>query len=136
MAPVPCPCGSGLPLAACCAPRHDGSRPAETALALMRSRYAAFALGDGAYLLATQAPELSRESAAALSAWARQVTWQGLVVLSCAQGQPGDSQGQVEFEARYLDAGKQVTLHEVSSFDRPGGRWRYCKGEAQWRQGP
>jgi SEC-C motif-containing protein len=102
----------------------------------MRSRYAAFAQGDGAYILATQAPGLSRETAPAISAWARSVSWQKLTVLSCVQGQAGDTVGQVEFEAQYQDAGKQVTLHEVSSFDRPGGRWRYLKGEAQWRTEP
>ena len=34
-----CPCGSTATYGACCGPVHDG-RPAETAEALMRSRYA------------------------------------------------------------------------------------------------
>ncbi|MHB8877578.1 MAG: YchJ family protein [Myxococcaceae bacterium] len=120
-----CPCGSGLPLSGCCGPRHDGSRPAETAEALMRSRYSAFALGNGAYLIATQAPELTHEPAEAVSAWAKGVQWLGLTVLRVQHGRAGDKRGLVEFEARYLEAGKPVTLHEVSRFDRPGGRWRY-----------
>lgn len=45
----PCPCGAGLPLAECCGRLHarfaaDGALTAPTAEALMRSRYAAFAL--------------------------------------------------------------------------------------------
>lgn len=45
----PCPCGAGLPLAKCCGRLHarfaaDGALTAPTAEALMRSRYAAFAL--------------------------------------------------------------------------------------------
>ena len=128
MRETPCPCGSGLLLVACCGPRHDGSRPAETAEALMRSRYAAFALGLGEYLVATQAQQPGQESAEALSAWARTVEWQGLKVLRSERGQPTDARGTVEFEARYLDAGRVVVLHELSRFDRPKGRWRYLNG--------
>jgi SEC-C motif-containing protein len=48
-----CPCFSGLRYAACCAPLHSGEREASTPEALMRSRYAAFALGLGEYLVRT-----------------------------------------------------------------------------------
>ncbi|MBE2252775.1 MAG: hypothetical protein IAE78_24805, partial [Myxococcus sp.] len=48
-----CPCGSGAPLSSCCGPRHEGLRPAETAEALMRSRYAAYVHDELDYLLAT-----------------------------------------------------------------------------------
>ena len=41
---------------ACCGPLHRGERPAATAVALMRSRFTAFALGDVDYLLATWHP--------------------------------------------------------------------------------
>lgn len=97
----------------------------------MRSRYAAFALGNGEYVVATQAPELSREPAEAVGAWARSVEWLGLTVLRVERGQPGDDTGLVEFEARYRERGRELTLHEVSEFDRPGGRWRYLCGRAE-----
>ncbi|WP_280273702.1 YchJ family metal-binding protein, partial [Nocardia wallacei] len=42
---------SGETLTDCCGPRLDGTRPAPTAEALMRSRYTAFAVGDVDYLL-------------------------------------------------------------------------------------
>src|SRR5262249_5718105 len=53
--PRDCPCSSGKRYVECCKGRHDGTRPAETPDALMRSRYAAFALGLGAYLVDTLA---------------------------------------------------------------------------------
>ncbi len=40
-----CPCNRGRPYAACCGPLHAGA-PAAGADPLMRSRYAAFSLGD------------------------------------------------------------------------------------------
>jgi SEC-C motif-containing protein len=51
-----CPCRKKSEAVAydeCCAPFHAGTAVPPTAEALMRSRYAAFALGDAAYLKAT-----------------------------------------------------------------------------------
>ena len=50
-----CPCGSGLPLASCCAPLHQGM-PASSSEALMRSRYSAYVLGNIDYLVASTLP--------------------------------------------------------------------------------
>ena len=47
---VLCPCDSGRPYAACCAPWHAGlnvGMHAPSPEALMRSRYSAFVLGPG-----------------------------------------------------------------------------------------
>jgi SEC-C motif-containing protein len=56
-----CPCGGhpapGTAYAACCGRLHDGGQVAETAEALMRSRYCAFAVGDEDYLLRTWHPK-------------------------------------------------------------------------------
>lgn len=49
----PCLCGSDKPATDCCTPCHEGTAPAPTAEALMRSRYVAYALGLEPYLLAT-----------------------------------------------------------------------------------
>ncbi|HWS26863.1 MAG TPA: YchJ family metal-binding protein, partial [Xanthomonadales bacterium] len=48
----PCPCGSQLPYRDCCGHYHAGVA-APDALALMRSRYSAYVLGDRDYLLRT-----------------------------------------------------------------------------------
>ena len=52
-----CPCGTGLAYRECCGPRHSGLNPAETPEQLMRSRYAAYALGNANYLVATRDPQ-------------------------------------------------------------------------------
>ena len=124
-----CPCGSALEYAACCGPRHDGSTPAETAQALMRSRYAAFAKGLGDYLAATQATPSTPQAAAELSRWAASVAWLGLEVRSTDAGGAGDDAGHVEFVARYLEGGAVVALHERSAFTRQDGRWVYVEGK-------
>lgn len=94
----------------------------------MRSRYAAFALGRGDYLAATQDSALGPDEVAELTAWATRVTWLGLAVLRCEAGGPGDDAGLVEFEARSLEGGALVTMRETSTFVRRDGRWRYLAG--------
>ena len=49
----PCPCGSEKEYAECCQPLIKGERSADTAEALMRSRYTAYALQDIDYLEST-----------------------------------------------------------------------------------
>src|SRR5512142_2721079 len=95
----PCPCGGGA-YATCCAPRHDGTRPAETAEALMRSRYSAFALGRADYLQVTHDVPATEEGRVELEAAARSVKWIGLTVHRTERGGPGDEDGVVEFTAR------------------------------------
>ncbi|MBX7102004.1 MAG: SEC-C domain-containing protein [Myxococcaceae bacterium] len=119
----PCPCG-GPSLERCCGPRLDGSAPAPTAEALMRSRYSAFALGRGDYLAATQdAPATAEE----LTRAAREGVWVGLTVLATAAGGAQDERGEVEFEARCLEGATLVRLRERSRFRRAPG-WRYEGG--------
>ena len=55
---APCPCGSGVPYAACCGRWHAGPQhlQAPTAEALMRSRYSAYVRPLSAYLQDTWHP--------------------------------------------------------------------------------
>ena len=77
-----CPCSSGLPYHDCCAPLHQGERHAADAEALMRSRYAAYALQQIDYLIATTVPaQQSLLNRGAIEAWSRQAEWLGLTVL-------------------------------------------------------
>jgi len=131
----PCPCG-GATYAGCCRPRHDGSRPAETAEALMRSRYAAFALCLPDYLQATHDVPATEEERRDLEAAARGVTWLGLTVHRTEQGGPADEAGVVEFTARSRDGRFLYALHERSRFRRVDGRWRYVDGEARFERTP
>ncbi|MDX2010376.1 MAG: YchJ family metal-binding protein [Myxococcaceae bacterium] len=125
-----CPCGSG-PYDRCCGPRHTGARPAETAEALMRSRYSAFALGRGDYLVETSTRAPRPNEAVELSAWGRSVGWVGLTVEVVERGGPDEVEGIVQFTARYVEAGTLVSLSERSSFTRLERRWAYVEGQAQ-----
>lgn len=96
----------------------------------MRSRYSAYALGLGEYLVATSARAPRPGEAVELGAWARTVGWAGLTVLERQQGGPDDATGVVHFVAKYVEASALVSLEERSQFDRDAGRWRYLEGEA------
>ncbi len=90
----------------------------------MRSRYAAFAVGDGAYLRATWAPE-TRPSRVRIDPAMR---WLDLQVLAAAGGML-DAEGTVEFVASYERDGEAGALHERSRFRRVDGRWAYVDGD-------
>lgn len=122
-----CPCG-GPTYATCCGPRHDGTRPAETAEALMRSRYSAFVLARADYLQATHDAPATEEDRRQLEAAARSVTWLGLTVHGAERGGPGDDEGFVDFTARSLEKNEVVELHERSRFRKASGRWLYADG--------
>lgn len=122
----PCPCQSGRAYAQCCAPYHRGERPAETADALMRSRYSAYVLGLETYLRDTWH---ASTQPATLSLDDKNVKWIGLDVRRCEAGTMKDTHGSVEFVARYKLNGKAYRLHEVSRFVKEDGRWQYVDGE-------
>ncbi|MGE0701976.1 MAG: YchJ family protein [Hyphomicrobiaceae bacterium] len=106
---------------ACCRPYHEGAATAPTAEALMRSRYAAFALGKAAYLMATW--HASTRPAQLDLDPAQQ--WQLLRILD--RSEEGD-RATVEFTARSRIGATGHLLHEVSRFVRDGGRWYYLDG--------
>ena len=93
----------------------------------MRSRYAAFARGEGAYLAKTQAKPVDPGAADELARWGRSVAWLGLTISSAPP--PQGDEGTVHFQARYLEAGAVVTLDEESRFARRDGAWVYVDGK-------
>lgn len=137
-APSECPCRSGKTLADCCGPYLAGL-PAPTAEALMRSRYSAYAVGNIDYLRETLLPstreDFAREEA---ETWARNSVWTGLEIRGTEKGQPGDTDGVVEFVARFSMNGKPMSHHETSRFAVEDGRWYYVDGVlgARPRSGP
>ncbi len=122
--PEACPCGSGRRYAACCRPLHAGEKPAASAEALMRSRYGAYVLKLGDYLLATW-HATTRPSELDLDADSSK--WLGLDV-RCHR-QLDEHHATVEFVARYRIAGRGHRLHELSRFVREDGRWYYVDGD-------
>jgi SEC-C motif-containing protein len=123
-----CPCHSGARYATCCEPLHGGARQAESPEALMRSRYAAFALGLGDYLvdtLASDHPDRSLprdELVRSLSRAHDTKRFLGLAIVR-AEG------AEVEFSARIFERGADRSFAERSTFVLESGAWRYARGE-------
>ncbi|MDX2159153.1 MAG: YchJ family metal-binding protein [Hyphomicrobiaceae bacterium] len=120
-----CPCrkkSETLSYEECCGPLHAGTMAASTAEALMRSRYAAFAMKDAAYLLATWHPSTrpARIDFTPGQEW--------LLLRIVAASTVGDK-ATVEFIARSRVGNATGALHEVSRFVREGGRWLYVDGD-------
>jgi SEC-C motif-containing protein len=117
-------CLSGEQYRMCCGRFHSGAAEAATAEQLMRSRYSAFVLLDGAYLLRTWHPkEAPRELDLD-----PEMEWRRLDIVAADRGGPLDAQGTVEFKAHYRHSGERGVLHEVSRFVREDGRWFYLDG--------
>ena len=134
--PRDCPCHSGARYVACCGPLHraaagEDPREAETPALLMRSRYAAFALGLGPYLVRTLAKDhedlaLPRaELIRALSDARHRQRFMGLRILHEAYAA---DEGEVMFHARIFEKGVDVSFVELSRFVREGAAWRYSSG--------
>jgi SEC-C motif-containing protein len=92
-----------------------------TAEELMRSRYAAYAVGEGDHLFRTWHPR-TRPTDVTTD---RGLAWTGLRVLDTVAGGPEDDEGIVEFEARWDSPSGPGRLHERSRFVRRAGRWVY-----------
>ncbi|MFX4272517.1 YchJ family protein [Propionibacteriaceae bacterium Y1685] len=120
-----CPCRSGALLDDCCGPALDGTRPARTAEALMRSRYTAFTIGDAAHLLSTWHPD-HRPSTLDPDP---SITWRSLEIVDRAGGGLLDDHGEVEFVARFRTPDGPGRLHERSRFVRQEGQWLYVDGD-------
>jgi SEC-C motif-containing protein len=116
-----CPCGSQVPYDACCGRLHRGEAQATTAEELMRSRFAAFAREDAAYLLDTWHPS-TRPRRVRFDPDRR---WVRLDVLDTEAGGMLDSEGTVGFVAHHRRGDETGELREVSLFVRDAGRWRY-----------
>lgn len=126
-AAVGCPCGLPASYENCCGRYIDPpQQPAPTAEALMRSRYVAYTRQQEAYLLATWH---ASTRPAALDLAQDPVKWLGLQVVRCQDGQINDTQGVVQFVARYKVNGRACRLQETSRFVREEGHWYYLDGD-------
>jgi SEC-C motif-containing protein len=125
-----CPCGSGKSKEECCIPLFRGERQAKTATELMRSRYAAFALGEIDYIVNSHHPrtrdEVDREGA---TEWSKKAEWQGFDVVSSEGGGEKDEKGVVEFVARYTIEHQEARHHERAEFERQDGVWYFVDGQ-------
>ena len=116
-----CPCLSGNSYSECCERLHRGEVRAGTAQILMRSRYAAFAVGDADYLLRTWHPR-TRPHTLDLNP---DVRWLRLDIERTERGGPLDTDGIVEFTAYARHDGRRTQQHETSRFEKVAGAWLY-----------
>lgn len=96
-----------------------------TAVALMRSRYAAFVRSDADYLRrtwheSTRPAEVTPDPA---------IRWTRLRVLDVVAGGATDDTGVVEFRAHYRIGDEPHVLHERSTFERVRGAWTHVSGD-------
>jgi SEC-C motif-containing protein len=121
-----CPCGSNLALDACCGPILAGA-PATTAEALMRSRYSAYVVRNYAHLERSLSAEQRKDfSAPDAQKWAESSEWLGLTVHGTQEGGAADTQGAVDFTARFKMDDEEREHREVALFNREEGRWVYA----------
>ena len=115
-----CPCGLGEPYDDCCGRFHRGEASAPTAELLMRSRFAAFGLGDEAYLLRTWHPETRPRHVRfdPEQRWTRpQILDRTGVACSTRRGRSGSGPG--------TRTGCPDVMEENSAFARHDGQWVY-----------
>ena len=120
-----CPCCSGKNYKDCCQPFHLGETQAPTAEALMRSRFSAFAIPNGKYLMETTWPAKRKfHDIKDLQEWGEINEWTKLEIIRTP------TLDQVEFKAFYTDEkGLPQLHHEHSLFRCKGGKWYYVSGK-------
>jgi len=123
-----CPCGSGRDYSVCCGPVIAGKAKAQTAEALMRSRYTAYAKCAVDYILKSCVaddgidPEATKE-------WSEKADWKGLEIIRTEKGGAADDEGVVEFIASYVLDGLKDEHHETARFIKKDGAWLYESGD-------
>ena len=117
-----CPCGAGDSYREHCAVVHqNGAGVGATAESLMRARYSAYVRHDRDFLMMSW----HRDTRPNGLEFDPALTWLGLDVIDTVGGGALDSEGIVEFKARFSRGGEFLELHERSSFARVDGHWVY-----------
>jgi SEC-C motif-containing protein len=119
-----CYCGSDKSFESCCNLYISGVQKAPTALALMKSRYSAYATHQADYLLATtHSSERKQYSREDILHWATVNKWQKLEIILATEN-------TVEFKAYFIDENNVNQVHhEFSTFKQENGSWFYVDGK-------
>jgi SEC-C motif-containing protein len=121
-----CPCGKTIPYLKCCGKIHKDMMNAVTAEDLMRSRYTAYTLADGNFLMKSHYSKTRPiQDKKEIVEWSKSVKWLRLEILNQTLGQTKDHSGTVEFKAYFMDEGEIDMIHENSKFIRENGHWIY-----------
>lgn len=129
---TPCPCTSSTNYAHCCSPFLTKKKIPETALLLMRSRYAAYALGDADYIIETTHPgspgyheDLAKWKEDILK-FSKNSRFERLEIIDFKEK---DRMASVTFIAHIMQGKKDVTFTEKSYFEKVHGKWLYRSGQ-------
>jgi len=118
-----CHCGSKKEFSECCEPFLSAISKPQTPQELMQSRYSAYVLGNGKYIIETAVKEQRYEDDIDLiQEYSRSVEWLKLDVIAAY----GDT---VEFRAYYRDADGIKVQHEKSRFIYEDDEWLYKEGK-------
>ncbi len=121
-----CYCGQEKTYANCCEIIHKNREKALTAEQLMRSRYSAFVLANGDYLMQSHHKSTRPlKEKKALVKWAKSVNWIKLDIQDTTQGQQHQNAGTVTFNAYFFENGKVDCIHEKSAFIKEDNLWYY-----------
>ena len=120
-----CPCCSGKSYENCCEPFHTKEKFPQTAEELMRSRFSAFAIPNGEYLMETTLPSKRKlHNTKDLQDWGEINEWTKLEIVKTS------GKNLVEFKAHYKDENKKQQIHhEISLFEKLNNRWYYVSGK-------
>ena len=121
-----CYCGQNKTYKDCCEVFHLNHGKTETAQQLMRSRYSAFVLANGDYLMQTHRSSTRPISEKkAIVKWAKSVEWIKLEILETTKGLEHDDEGTVTFNAYFYDNKSIDVIHEKSAFIKENNKWYY-----------
>lgn len=121
-----CYCGNLKTYANCCEKAHKNIAEALTAEQLMRSRYSAFVIADGDYLMQSHHSSTRPiKEKKYIVTWAKSVEWIKLEVLQTSKGNVNDTDGTVTFNAYFYEHGNVSVIHEKSTFIKENNHWTY-----------
>ena len=114
-----CYCGTNNPYKDCCGVYHKNGGKTKTAEQLMRSRYSAFVLANGDYLMQTHHKSTRpTQEKNALVKWSKSVQWLKLEVLEVTIN-------TVNFKAYFIENGAPDVISENSKFVKENNIWFY-----------
>lgn len=126
---VTCFCGSKKSYNTCCKVVHQNILSANTPLDLMRSRYAAYVLGDINYLMeshhSSTRPLQEKDE---ILEWTKSIQWNGLEVIKTEE-ELELNVGYVTFIAHYTENGIKNKIQEKSRFVKENNHWVYIDGK-------
>lgn len=126
-----CQCGSGANYKQCCGRLHAGGK-AESALALMRSRYCAYVRKNVDYIVKTTHPANHNKTTGGpkwkqeIAQFANETQFAGLKIV---EFQDGNKSATVTFTAFLFQSGRDISFTEKSLFEKVNGAWLYKSGE-------